>query len=165
MFGSSSSPDEERGDRWVVAQFVLMALIVLAAFVPLRWGAAATALAGIGAAVGLPGAVVMIWGWRALGPAATPFPSPRDGGRLVESGPYAFVRHPIYSGALLFFLGLALATSPLALAPLAALGVLWRNKAALEEELLSRRYDDYAEYRSRVRGAFIPRSLRAGSAA
>lgn len=164
MFGSSSSPDEERGDRWVVAQFALMALIVLAAFVPLRWGAAATALAGIGAAVGLPGAVVMIWGWRALGPAATPFPSPRDG-RLVESGPYAFVRHPIYSGALLFFLGLALATTPLALAPLAALGVLWRNKAALEEELLSRRYDDYAEYRSRVRGAFIPRSLRAGSAA
>jgi protein-S-isoprenylcysteine O-methyltransferase Ste14 len=35
--------------------------------------------------------------------------------------------------------------------------VLFRNKAAFEEDLLVRRYPEYHEYRERVRGAFVPR--------
>jgi protein-S-isoprenylcysteine O-methyltransferase Ste14 len=63
----------------------------------------------------------------------------------------------MYGAGILFFLGYALATSPTALVPLAALAVLFRNKAALEEDLLVARYPDYREYRERVRGAFVPR--------
>jgi protein-S-isoprenylcysteine O-methyltransferase Ste14 len=37
--------------------------------------------------------------------------------------------------------------------------VLWRNKAALEEELLAQRYPEYGEYRARVPGAFVPRPV------
>jgi protein-S-isoprenylcysteine O-methyltransferase Ste14 len=147
----------DRGGRWVAAQFVLMALVLAFAWLPPGWGAASTALVALGAAVALVGALLAAWSWRTLDRSATPFPRPRPGGRLVETGPYAFVRHPIYAGGLLFFAGFALATSPATFVPLAALALFWRNKAALEEDWLGEKYPDYAEYRDRVRGGFVPR--------
>lgn len=163
MPGSSSLAEDDRGGRWVAAQFVLMALIFVTGFLPPGWGGLTLLLAAFGAVIGFLGAVVVVWGWRSLGSSATPFPRPREHGRLIESGPYAFVRHPIYAGAFLFFLGFALATSPAALLPLAALALLWRNKAALEEDLLAERFVDYSDYRRRVPGAFFPRSLSGDS--
>ena len=156
MHESSTSADD-RGGRWVAAQFVLMVLVLAAGWLPPGWpDAAEWVLPALGAVASLLGALVAVWAWRTLDRAATPYPRPREVGRLIETGPYAYVRHPIYSAGLLFFVGYALATSPTALVPLAALVVLWRNKAALEEELLARRYPEYGEYRERVRGAFVP---------
>lgn len=163
MSASSRSADAGRGGRWVVAQFVLIGIVVGAGFLPPGWGSLGL-LAAVGAVLSLLAGAVVAWAWRTLDRAASPFPRPREGGRLVEDGPYAYVRHPIYAAGLVFFLGYALATSPAALVPLAALALLWRNKAALEEELLARRYPEYAEYRERV-PAFVPtRSGRAGRA-
>jgi protein-S-isoprenylcysteine O-methyltransferase Ste14 len=155
----SISADEDRGDRWVVAQGVLMGLVVVAAFLPPGWRGLTPVLAPIGVVIGFLGLLLAVWAWRSLGSAATAFPRPREGGRLVETGPYAVVRHPVYAGGFLVLLGLALATSPAALLPLAALAVLWRNKAALEDEWLAERYEDYPEYRRRVPGSFVPRSF------
>ena len=158
----SSSSAEDRGGRWVVAQFALIALVLAAGWLPPGWpGFADRVLPSIGAVCSLLGLLVAAWAWRTLERAATPFPLPREGGRLVETGPYEYVRHPIYSAALLFFVGYTLATSPTALVPLAALAVLWRNKAGLEEELLEQRYPDYRDYRVRVPGAFVPRRASA----
>lgn len=163
MHESSTSADD-RGGRWVAAQFVLMVLVVAAGLLPPGWpDAAEWVLPSIGAVASLLGAIVAVWAWRTLDRAATPYPRPREGARLIDSGPYAYVRHPIYSAGLLFFVGYVLATSPTALVPLAALAVLWRNKAALEEELLARRYAEYGEYRARVRGAFVPRPASASA--
>ena len=159
MHGSSTSA-EDRGGRWVVAQFILMVLVLAAGWLPPGWpDAAEWVLPAVGAVASLLGALVVVWAWRTLDRAATPYPRPREGGRLIETGPYAYVRHPIYSAGLLFFLGYALATSPAALVPLVALAVFWRNKAALEEELLAQRYPEYGEYRERVRGTFVPRPV------
>ena len=159
MHGSSTSADD-RGGRWVVAQFILMVLVLAAGWLPPGWpDAAEWVLPALGAVASLLGAILAAWAWRTLERAATPFPRPREGGRLIETGPYAYVRHPIYSAGLLFFLGYALATSPAVFVPLAALAVLWWNKAALEEELLAQRYPEYGEYRERVRGTFVPRPV------
>ena len=156
----SSTSAEDRGGRWVVAQFVLMVLVLVAGWLPPGWPDAADwVLPAVGAVGSLLGVLVAVWAWRTLDRAATPYPRPREGGRLIDIGPYAYVRHPIYSAGLLFFVGYALATSPAALVPLAALAVFWRNKAALEEELLAQRYPDYGDYRARVRGAFVPRPV------
>lgn len=163
----SSTSGEDRGDRWVVVQFLLMALVVAAGWLPPGWPgpAADWVLPAIGAVGSLLGVLVGVWAWRTLDRAATPFPRPQEGGRLIETGPYEYVRHPIYTGGLLFFAGYALVTSPAALIPLVALGVLWRNKAALEEELLERRYPEYRDYRARVPGAFFPRPSSASVSA
>ena len=157
MRGSSRSAN--RGGDWVIAQFALFALVVVAALLPPRWPEAIRPFfVALGVALALPGAVLVVWAWRTLGEAATPFPRPR--GRLVETGAYEYVRHPIYAGGLLFFLGFALATSVAALVPVAALALFWQKKAALEEAWLEERDPDYADYRKRV-PAFVPRP-RAG---
>jgi protein-S-isoprenylcysteine O-methyltransferase Ste14 len=156
MHASSRSADGDRGGRWVVAQFVLMGLVALAGFLPPGWGSLRL-LAALGAVLSLLALLLAAWSWISLERAATPFPRPREGGRVIERGPYALVRHPMYTAAVLFFLGYTLATSPAALVPLAALAVLFRNKASLEEELLVERYPNYRDYRERVRGAFVPR--------
>ena len=163
MHGSSPSADD-RGGRWVVAQSILMVLVLGAGWLPPGWpDAAEWVLPAIGAVASLLGALVAVWAWRTLDRAATPFPRPREGARLIETGPYAYVRHPIYTAGFVFLLGYALATSPAALVPLAALAVLWRNKAALEEELLAQRYPEYGEYRARVPGTFVPRPASASA--
>jgi protein-S-isoprenylcysteine O-methyltransferase Ste14 len=158
---SSTSAEAGRGGLWVVAQFVLIAVVFAAGFLPPGWPEGTGALLGsIGAVLSLVAAVLVAWSWRTLERAATPYPRPREGARLIDSGPYAYLRHPIYAAGLLFFTGYALATSPAAFVPLVALAVLWRRKAAHEEELLAERYPGYREYRARVPGSFLPRPAR-----
>ena len=72
------------------------------------------------------------------------------------AGPFAHVRHPIYAGGLLFFVGWSLFAGPLALVLTAALGVLWALKARVEERHLLSRYPGYAAYAARVRSRLVP---------
>ncbi len=73
------------------------------------------------------------------------------GHRLIQSGPYKWLRHPRYLGILLFFLGISMVfRSGLAiLCALALFGVLvWRVLA--EESLLQQEFGtDWEEYRAR----------------
>jgi protein-S-isoprenylcysteine O-methyltransferase Ste14 len=138
---------------WVVAQFALIAVIVAAAWLPPatpRW------LKLIGVLVAAAGAVFAAWAGRTLGRNLTPFPQPRAGGELVEHGPFRYARHPIYGGGILFFVGLALATSFAALVPTALLALLWIAKSRDEERRLAERFPAYAAYRSRVRRSLLP---------
>jgi protein-S-isoprenylcysteine O-methyltransferase Ste14 len=77
----------------------------------------------------------------------------KEGHRVVDSGPYGLVRHPIYTGLLVatFATAITVATWPALLgAGLIAFG-LWR-KARIEERLLTTELGEsaYAEYRRRV---------------
>jgi protein-S-isoprenylcysteine O-methyltransferase Ste14 len=82
----------------------------------------------------------------------TPFPKPLAGARLVETGAYRLVRHPIYGGLILGALGWGLATaSPPALLGAIVLAGFFDLKSRREEIWLSERYGDYPAYRSRTR--------------
>lgn len=71
---------------------------------------------------------------------------------LVTTGPYAEIRHPLYSGLLLAMLGSAIAQSLLWLLPLIVYGPLFILSARREEELLLREFSErYAAYRSRTK--------------
>lgn len=145
MPGSSSSG---RGGRWVIAQFLLMAaILVLGAFPPIwpDW----VRLAGF--PLILAGVALGIWAGRTLGAALTPYPLPSDDAALVERGPYGLVRHPIYVAGLLVFLGYGLLASVPATAAVAALAALWHFKAGVEERHLTERFPGYAAYADRVR--------------
>lgn len=68
---------------------------------------------------------------------------------LVTSGPYRFVRHPIYSGLLAALLGTALATNLIGLAIVAILGVYFYYSASVEEKNLIAMFPSaYPAYRS-----------------
>ena len=147
-----------RGEGWVAPQLVLFAVIAAACVWGPRWpDAVQTALAVVGLGAALGGAAVVAWSARLLGNALTPLPRPPRGAQLVEDGPYGVVRHPIYSGALLFFLGLSLALSPLALVPIALLAILFALKSAIEERFLRAEFPAYAAYARRTRSRLVPR--------
>ncbi len=138
-------------------QFALMAAILVVGLLApgwpegARWWLKAAAVLLI-----VAGALVLVRAGRALGAGMTPFPRPADDGELVEGGPYAVVRHPVYSGGLLIGIGLSLALSPLALVPTAALALVWGLKARVEEGFLRERYPGYDAYCERTRHRLIP---------
>jgi protein-S-isoprenylcysteine O-methyltransferase Ste14 len=71
---------------------------------------------------------------------------------LVTSGPYRFVRHPIYSGLLLALLGTALATNLYWLIALAVLGAYFTYSATVEERLMTTSFPgEYASYKAHTK--------------
>jgi len=82
------------------------------------------------------------------------FPRPR--GQLVERGPFALVRHPIYGGVLLGLFGVSLISRPLALLTTFASVVFLTLKTRHEERLLREAVAGYGEYCERVRRRFAP---------
>jgi len=76
---------------------------------------------------------------------------------LVQGGPYALVRHPIYTGLLLALIGSAIAIDrwrALAALPLLFAGILY--KITVEERFMREQFGDaYARYRARVK-ALVP---------
>ncbi|HEY7663030.1 MAG TPA: isoprenylcysteine carboxylmethyltransferase family protein [Xanthobacteraceae bacterium] len=79
------------------------------------------------------------------------------GHRVVDSGPYAHVRHPMYAGALLFFIGTPLLLgSWWGLAVAAVLAAVLAVRAVLEERTLAHELPGYREYVRRVRYRFVP---------
>lgn len=77
--------------------------------------------------------------------------------RVIDSGPYAIVRHPMYASALLYLVGMPLLLGSwwgLAVVPLMVAGMAPR--AVFEERLLERDLPGYAEYMRRVRHRLVP---------
>src|SRR5205814_476938 len=75
-----------------------------------------------------------------LGHSFTASPRPRERGELVTRGPFRGVRHPVYLGATLLFVGLSLLYSWPSLILSGALGLLWAAKARVEERYLVARF-------------------------
>jgi protein-S-isoprenylcysteine O-methyltransferase Ste14 len=79
------------------------------------------------------------------------------GHRVVSTGPYAWVRHPMYSGTVLFFIGAPLLLGSwwgLAMSPLFIL--LFAVRAGIEERALLAGLPGYADYAARVRYRLVP---------
>ncbi len=145
-----------RGTGWVVAQFVAMGAVLAAGFAPPHWPEAwQHVLSTIGVVLAICGAVFAVWASRTLGRSFTPFPKPVEAG-LVTTGPFAVVRHPVYTGGLVLFVGYALHTSIPSLALTAALAGVWAGKVRVEERLLGAVYPGYAAYCVCVRRRLIP---------
>lgn len=140
----------KRGEGWFVLQMAFFAVILLAprrpaVVFPLWVGA-------IGAACVAVAGVLGTWGMVALGKNLTPFPRPLEGGSLVTQGPYAFVRHPIYSALILGTFGWSLVRGSLLGVLLAVILLIFFDlKSRREERWLVEAYGEYGAYRRRVR--------------
>jgi protein-S-isoprenylcysteine O-methyltransferase Ste14 len=120
---------------------------------------AAVALAG--AVLALTGALLAAWAKARLGRLFSPHLGVQHGHRLVTSGPYAVVRHPIYLGIIDFFIGSALFFNDVGLLVVAFLFVLYFTaQLRIEERLFARHFGaEWEAYRLRTPPLF-PRIFR-----
>jgi protein-S-isoprenylcysteine O-methyltransferase Ste14 len=77
---------------------------------------------------------------------------------VVSTGAFRYVRHPLYSAAILFYLGLAVSTASLfSLALLVIIFLYYNYIATYEERLMEIKFGgDYVTYKNRT-GKWVPR--------
>ena len=110
-----------------------------------------------GAVVCVLGLVVAIWARRTIAGNWSSDVTFKQGHELIQTGPYRYARHPIYTGLLLMGLGTAIAGGRVCswLGFLIFCAGFW-IKLTQEESLLLRHFPaDYPSYRTRVK-ALIP---------
>ena len=152
-----SAAGAKRGTHRGLAGRAPRLLIVAVAIVLLHFSGAhgsaavdSVALEALGSALFAAGLGLAIWARIHLGRNWGMPMTRKDEPELVTSGPYRFVRHPIYSGILLALLGTALATDLYFLIVLAIMCVYFTHSARVEERLMSAEFPDaYASYRAR----------------
>ncbi len=106
------------------------------------------------------GFLISVIGILQLRSNLSPFPSPKPGAYLVDTGLYKYARHPIYTGIVGAGIGLGLATaSGVRLGLALLLWGLFYLKSQYEEERMVQAYPEYEEYRIRT-GRFFPKSFR-----
>eukprot|EP00798_Chlamydomonas_sp_ICE-L_P022885 gene22885-30060_t len=102
------------------------------------------------------GIVTIIYSFICLGKNFSPLPTPRKMHKLVTSGMYSIVRHPMFAGVLMLCFGFTAIT--MSEARLALTLLLWfvlEKKVQFEEAALTKHYPEYATYASGV-NKFIP---------
>jgi protein-S-isoprenylcysteine O-methyltransferase Ste14 len=152
-----------------VASRILRALTILIAIVllsttriPLHWLYLQLWPAGfwpfwLGAAVFVAGLLFAVWAREHLGKNWSRSVTIKQGHELITSGPYAVVRHPIYTGILTGFLGTAIALSQLrGFIGLVILLLGFWAKLRMEEQWMRSQFGEtYATY-ARQTAALVP---------
>jgi protein-S-isoprenylcysteine O-methyltransferase Ste14 len=158
-----ASPVQRTQKPWDRVFLMLFMLGFLGWMAFMGWDAARTGfnavplwlqvLGGFGIAINILGT------WRTF--RANAFAAPvvkiQEGQRVIDTGPYTIVRHPMYASALFLFIGIPLLLGSwlgLALSAILILAIAWR--AVREERVLRAELSGYEDYAARVRYRFIP---------
>jgi protein-S-isoprenylcysteine O-methyltransferase Ste14 len=145
-----------RGEWFVVIQGLLIVVVAVGPRTWRGWPARpfpdGRIVSACAAALILAATVLFLGAVRSMGRRLTALPYPVENSTLVETGPFRFVRHPIYSGVMFASFGWALLVQGwLTLVYAAVLTVFLDVKARREERWLEERFPAYADYRRRVR--------------
>jgi protein-S-isoprenylcysteine O-methyltransferase Ste14 len=112
------------------------------------------AIAFAGLALTIAGVGVAVWARLLLGANWSAAITIKRGHQIIRRGPYAVVRHPIYSGGLLALLGTTIGFGELrGLAGFALVFIAWWMKSRLEESSLEGQFGaSYTQYKREVKG-------------
>jgi protein-S-isoprenylcysteine O-methyltransferase Ste14 len=159
---SRFQPGTKGWDKALVA-VILLAMVAIMPVGALdagrfHWSAVPDWLVGLGYLALLAGIAATAWA-QAVNPFFEPgvrIQSERHQ-RVIDTGPYRFVRHPGYFSAVLLFFGMALALASFwALAPAALASALLVWRTSLEDRLLQAELAGYQDYSRRVRWRLMP---------
>jgi len=158
---SPIQPDQPAADKKLLLALGLVILIwFIAMGLDQRWHLSGMSIAWqvIGLALLILSSAFIAWVFRenSFAAAAVRLQSER-GHHVISSGPYAFVRHPMYGGAILFMLGVALLVGSwwgVVMSPVFA--ILFGIRTRIEENTLTAGLPEYADYAARVRYRLVP---------
>jgi protein-S-isoprenylcysteine O-methyltransferase Ste14 len=115
------------------------------------------AMGEIGFAITVTGVAVAIWARSHLGENWSATVTLKEGHELIRSGPYRYIRHPIYTGISVAFAGSVLALGEFrGLISLAIAATSFYLKARKEERFLTEEFGETFNDRVRRRGMFLP---------
>ena len=162
--GRNSAPaktPESRASKWFHQIALNLALLLLLLPVPGLTGwfvpQGLHFLVAVGAIVQAAFVLLAVWARRHLGRNWSGEVRIGVDHELVRTGPYQFLRHPIYTGMLGMFLGTAISSGQYhALLGLAILVLAYLRKTRLEEQILQQTFGaEYEAYR-RATWALVP---------
>jgi len=134
--------------------------LVLMALDAKRWGTSHVPewLSDVGAVLIPLGFLAVLWTFRENSFAAPVVKIQEERGqKVISTGPYSIVRHPMYAGALLYMLGMPLLLgSWLGLAVLPLIVGFLTIRIFIEERALRKGLPGYSEYAARVRYRLVP---------
>jgi len=154
---------QPRGSRLVQWGWSLVAFVLLS-FRRLPWGPLGVrviprsfVLGDLGLALTVGGIAFAAWARFFLGRNWSGRVSIKKDHELIRSGPYAIVRHPIYTGFIVALAGTTIAIGEIrAVLALAIVAIALRFKSKREEQFLREQFgEEYARYRHEVK-ALIP---------
>jgi protein-S-isoprenylcysteine O-methyltransferase Ste14 len=113
-------------------------------------------LSSIGVILCVVGMAFLVWARQCLGKNWSQTVSAKIGHELVTSGPYRYVRHPMYTGGLIACLGSAIVCGGAFVFLLVILGSLFLWRVSAEEKLMAQQFPtEYPDYKKRT-NALIP---------
>ena len=100
-----------------------------------------------GLLIGLSGLLLVLVAILQLNKSLSPFPTPKEGGTLIQTGLYKYIRHPIYSGIILTTIGFGIFDESIWKMGIGfLLWILFYFKSKYEEQLLLARFTGYKMY-------------------
>lgn len=155
----NGSPNPGSGPRQKIASLLAVVGLVATFLYIIKWpGLRSRWLRWLGSAIALSGFGLLQWAQKPLGENWSDRAHLGAGHQLVVSGPYQYVRHPIYASFLLILGSTVLVTANW------FIGSTWimmmvldiRSRIEIEEQLMIARYgDQYLDYMSRT-GRILP---------
>jgi len=149
ILSSETVPFLQRNAKLVSAPVVIVLVLAIVAllFIHSLFGHGPVSLG-----LQIAAALLMIWARITFGVRSFHYAANPTEGGLVTTGPYRYLRHPIYAAILLFvWAGIAANLSPLS----ATLGIVATAMLFLrmifEEALVRQRYPEYEEYAQRTK--------------
>lgn len=145
-----------RGPLILAAVFLagprLLPKVLTRRFLPIGWFFPALGVLLLAGGLGFT-----VWARRHLGRNWSASVVVKEGHALVRTGPYRYVRHPIYSGILLAFLGMVVTIGEWrGLVALALAGLAFVVKSRAEERRMRETFPEYVAY-AQGTAAIVPR--------
>ena len=148
----------DRSSAWAIVVADNVTFMLAGAFIVLGGGGLPALLFYIGTGMMIAGIALRQWAMSALGRFWAPTVRIVVGHRTVTSGPYRYVRHPSYTGALLFMMGLCIAAQSIIVVALGAAILIpaYIYRIRKEEAALSKHVHGYCSYMRSVSRLLVP---------
>ncbi|MGH9743113.1 MAG: methyltransferase family protein [Candidatus Acidiferrum sp.] len=154
---------EPAGSRILRALTILFAVVLLSTnWIPVHWLYRPLWRAGLwsfwlGAAVTVGGLLFAVWAREHLGRNWSRSVTIKEDHELITTGPYGVVRHPIYTGILAGFLGVAIAISEVrGFVVLVLMFVAFWAKLSMEEKWMRSQFGETYDKYVRRTAALVP---------
>ena len=156
--GVRQARKEHLGQRFAILFLIIASFLVpyLPIFRFVNFAPVSPVLSAVGVMLCAGGMALLAWARHRLGRSWSPTVAKKEGQQLVTSGPYRYVRHPMYFGGLVAAIGSAIVCGGAFVFLSIILGTIFVWRVRAEDRLMAQSFPkEYPGYKKRTK-ALIP---------